>query len=408
MASQVSWGGDDSDLLAYGVFVRPGEAPRVGMRFNGDVIDLASFAATGRLAAIPDAEEVFRSPRLNEFMAVGPTAWSECLDAVQSAIDANDSDLSNSLVRQAEVDLQLPFEVRDFVDFYASKHHAAAAGALMRPGWEIPSHWPYVPLGYHSRAGSVVVAGDPLRRPCGQVRPGGVSDSPPVYAETQMLDFELELGFVIGTPSDGEPVPLGEALRHVFGVVLLNDWSARDIQSLESQPLGPFLGKAFATSIAPWVVPIDLLMDRRVPVTDQDPLPLPHLHDGSAANVFDISLTAALKTPEMSEPQVFCRTNAHNLYWSVEQQIAHLTSSGASLRTGDLLGTGTISGPEADSRACLFELTANGTDPLQLANGTTRTFLEDGDEVVLSGTGLGSMHSRILPANSPVLDGVRA
>ena len=399
----ISQDGSGAEPLAYGVFRQDGEAPRVGMRFDERVIDLARFAELSRLDGVPQASCVFRAPRLNDFMALGPSVWSACLAGVQAAIDANDNALWTSSVPVDEVVLLRPFEVMDFVDFYASKHHAQLAGQLLRPGSDIAPCWPYLPLAYHSRAGSIVVSGEPVRRPSGQYVPNGANTGgrPPVYAETQRLDFELELCFVIGTPSNGDPVKLANALRHVFGVVLLNDWSARDIQAFEGRPLGPFLSKAFATSIAPWVVPLELLMKLRVPAGPQDPAPLEHLMDDLGTHVFDIALEAALRAETMDVPDVVCQTNARYLYWSVEQQIVHLTSSGARLRTGDLLGSGTISGREVGSRACMLEITSNGANPLLLSDGTTRTYVEDGDEIVIRGHGLGTVRSQIVGAAMP-------
>jgi fumarylacetoacetase len=306
------------------------------------------------------------------------------------------------LVPFDELQMRMPFLVRDFVDFYACRPHAETAGNLFRPGSGLPLCWPYVPLGYHSRAGSVVVSGSPVRRPMGQYLLEGFDGSDPasapVYAETQRLDFELELGFVIGTPSDGSLVSPEDALDHIFGVVLLNDWSARDIQAFENQPLGPFLGKAFATSMGAWVVPLQSLMDRRVPATEQTPPPLDHLRGLSPPMVFDIDLTAAILVEGMDDPDIICRTNSRHLYWSAEQHVAHLTSGGVPLRTGDLLGTGTISGTDQDARGCMLELSNNGTRPIRLSDGSERTFINDGDEVIITADGLGSLRSRVTSA----------
>jgi fumarylacetoacetase len=272
-------------------------------------------------------------------------------------------------IPRAEVELHLPFEVADYVDFYSSLHHATNMGRLLRPDSEpLLPNWRWLPIGYHGRAGTVVVSGMDVRRPSGQR--GG-----PDFGPSTRLDIELELGFVIGRPSRlGEPVPVGRALEHVFGAVLINDWSARDIQAWEYQPLGPFLGKSFATSISATVTPLDLLT--RVPLPSQDPEPLDYLRTEPFG--FDIPLEVELNG------EVVSRTNARHLYWSVEQQIAHLTSNGASLRTGDLLATGTISGPDPGSEGSFFELWRG------------ERFLEDGDEVVLRGTGLGEVRGRVV------------
>jgi len=344
--------------MALGVFSPPGQPPRVGRLEGERVVDLS--AAGGSLLA---------RPSLNALMAAGPEAQAEA-----AGIDGPDFPL-------AEVTLHLPFAVADYVDFYSSLHHASNVGRIFRPENDdpLPPNWRHLPIGYHGRAGTVVPSGTPIARPQGQRGPGD-------FGPTQKLDVELELGFVIGRPSRlGEPVPVERALDHVFGVVLLNDWSARDIQAWEYQPLGPFLGKSFATSISHWVAPVATLP--RVSRAPQDPPPEPYLDEPAWA--FDLPLVLELNGTTVAA------TNASQLYWSVAQQIAHLTSGGASLRTGDLLGSGTISGPERDQRGCLLELSWNGAEPIELADGSTRTFLEDGDEVVLRGTGLGEVRGRV-------------
>jgi len=303
---------------------------------------------------------------LNALMAAGPGAWAEVLaieEAPELALD--------------DVEVHLPFAVADYVDFYSSLDHAVNVGRIFRPGAEpLLPNWRHLPVGYHGRAGTIVASGTEIARPSGQRRPPGADG--PDFGPSRALDVELELGFVIGRPSrPEEPVPVERALEHVFGVVLLNDWSARDVQAWEYQPLGPFLAKSFATSISAWVAPVGALEPYRVPGAPQEPEPLPYLREDPWG--YDIDLTLELRG------EVVSRTSARNLYWSVAQQIAHLTSNGAHLRTGDLLGSGTISGPERGSRGSLLELSWNGAEPLELADGTTRSFLEDGDEVVMSG-----------------------
>jgi fumarylacetoacetase len=344
-------------VSGYGIFSRPGEQPRVGFRRGDEVFDLSGLG------------DVFREPTLNAFMAQGQEAWAEA----RARVDEGEP------VSLAEVELHLPFEVADYVDFYSSLEHATNLGKLFRPGAEpLLPNWRHLPVGYHGRAGTIVVSGTPIRRPHGQSKPPDADE--PVFGPSRRLDIELELGFVIGTPSRiGEPVPVDRALEHVFGVVLVNDWSARDIQAWEYQPLGPFLGKSFATSISAWVTPLADLEPYRVPGAEQTPLPLEYLR--AEPFVYDIDLQVKLNG------EVVSRTSARNLYWSVEQQIAHATVNGASLRTGDLLATGTISGPDPDSRGSLIELYWN------------EKFLEDGDEVVLRGRAgdveLGDVSGRI-------------
>ncbi|HEU5212662.1 MAG TPA: fumarylacetoacetase [Gaiellaceae bacterium] len=374
------------DHLPYGVFSTADRPPRAGVLVDDRVLDLADTAESGLLDVDP---ALFAAPSLNAFMAAGRSVWHATRDALRDLLQED----VEGLVPLADARLHLPFEVADYVDFYSSRAHAENLGRLFRPGSDpLTPNWLHLPIGYHGRAGTVVVSGTPVRRPSGQVKPPGADA--PVFRPSARLDIELELGLVIGTGSNrGEPVPVDEALEHVFGVVLVNDWSARDLQAWEYVPLGPFLGKSFATSIAAWVTPLEGL--QRVAAPAQAPEPLPHLRAAKRA-VFDIELEVDLNGETIS------RTSAHNLYWTAEQQIAHLTSNGAALRTGDLLASGTISGDDPRSRGSLIELTWNGAEPLRLADGSTRTFLEDGDEVVLRGTtagfALGEVRGRIEPA----------
>jgi fumarylacetoacetase len=337
---------------------------------DGRVLDLATAAREGRL----ERPEVFAADTLNPLMALGPAFRSELTAAVREL------DLP-----EAAAEPGLPFEVADYVDFYSSRHHAENLGRMLRPGSEpLLPNWKRLPVGYHGRAGTVVPSGTPVSRPRGQL---GADE----FGPSRRLDIELEAGFVIGVPSRrGEPVPVERALDHVFGVVLVNDWSARDIQAWEYQPLGPFLGKSFATSVSDWVVPLDELADRRVAAEPQDPEPLPYLREEPWA--YDVALEIELNGATIA------RTSMRHLYWSISQQIAHLTVNGASLRTGDLLATGTISGPERTERGSLIELSWKGEEPIELPDGSTRTFLEDGDEVVLRGDGLAEVRGRIEPA----------
>jgi fumarylacetoacetase len=331
--------------VAYGLLAGGGLCARVDDR----VLDLSGVAVS-----------------LDELMARGPAEWTPPLEGPELGAP----------------DLAMPFAVADYVDFYSSLNHARNVGLMFRPDDEpLLPNWRQMPVGYHGRAGTVVPSGTAIGRPHGQLGEGE-------FGPTRALDIELELGFVIGVPSDG-PVPVERALDHVFGAVLLNDWSARDIQGWEYRPLGPFLGKSFATSIARWVVPLAELEPFRVELEPQDPQPLPYLREPAWA--YDIPLEIDLNGA------VIARTNARHLYWSIAQQIAHLTSNGATLRVGDLLGTGTISGPEREQRGSLLELSWAGQEPIELPDGATRTFLEDGDEVVLRGEPLGEVRGKIVP-----------
>jgi len=376
--------------LPYGVFRRAGEEPRVGARLGDGVLDLAELAADGPLDEDP---LLFFQPSLNAFMAAGREAWRRVREALQ-ALSAG-PDAEPATVSLDEVELLLPIAVRDYVDFFSSLEHARNAGRIFRPDAEpLSPNWRHLPVGYHGRSSTVLVSGSRVHRPSGQrLEPGADA---PVFGPSTRLDIELELGFLVGTPSElGEPVAVDRALEHLFGVVLLNDWSARDLQAWESRPLGPFLGKSFATSIAAWVTPLDAIRERRVDAPAQEPEPLPYLREQPWA--FDLDLEVELSGT------VVARTNARHLYWSAAQQLAHMTVNGASLSTGDLFGSGTISGPRREQRGSLLELSWNGAEPLALDDGTTRAFLEDGDEVVLRGSGgaavaLGEVRGRIEPA----------
>ena len=366
--------------VGFGVFSVGADAPRVGFRAGDAILDLAA-AGLGA---------VFEEASLNRFLALGRSAWEDTLARVDELVTGGAELLS---IEHAVS--YLPFEVADYVDFYSSLEHATNLGRLFRPDSEpLLPNWRHLPVGYHGRAGTVVVSGTPVVRPCGQRK--APTETGPSFGPSRRLDIELELGFVVGVGSSlGEPVPASAFRDHVFGVVLVNDWSARDIQAWEYQPLGPFLGKSFATSIGAWVTPLALLEDRFVSAPAQDPEPLPYLRvDGDWA--LDLDLTVELSGTTVST------TSARGLYWTMPQQLAHATVNGASIRTGDLFASGTISGSEPGSEGSLIELTWNGERPLELPDGTTRTFLEDGDEVVLRGRAgdveLAEVRGTILPA----------
>ncbi|MDQ3671566.1 MAG: fumarylacetoacetase [Actinomycetota bacterium] len=366
--------------VGFGVFSVDGDEPRVGFRAGHGILDLAAM----RLG--PE----FSEPSLNALLARGRAAWEGTVRRVASLIEGG-----QDVVPLEDATIHLPFEVADYVDFYSSLEHATNLGRLFRPDSEpLLPNWRHLPVGYHGRAGTVVISGTPIVRPCGQSK--GPDDPEPRFGPSRRLDIELELGFVVGVGSAlGTPVSASTFRDHVFGIALVNDWSARDIQAWEYQPLGPFLGKSFATSIAAWITPLALLEDRFVAPPEQDPEPLPYLRaPGDWA--LDIELEVELSGTVVS------RTNARDLYWTMPQQLAHATVNGASVRTGDLFASGTISGPGAGSQGSLIELTSNGAHPIRLGDGSTRTFLEDDDEVVLRGRAgnveLGEVRGRILPA----------
>ena len=387
--------GFGTDHLPYGVFSVAGDPPRVGVRHGDEVLDLS--AATGR----PE----FAAPSLNAFLGLGPEVWRETREQV-TALASSGGGPRHPL---DAVTLHLPFEVADYVDFYASLDHASNVGRIFRPDQEpLLPNWRHLPVGYHGRAGTVVPSGTPVVRPCGQRV--GSDGPPPVYGPSQRLDIEAELGFVVGVGSRlGGPVPYDAFADHVFGVVGLNDWSARDIQAWEYVPLGPFLGKSFATSVSCWVTPLAALEAAWTPVPGQEPRPLPHLlpADGGTPQGLAIDVEVELNGVVVSRPPYA------SMYWSPAQMLAHLTCNGASLRTGDLFASGTVSGPEWDQRGSLLELSWGGREPFgegQLDH--PRTFLEDGDQVVLrySAPGadggrvtLGEVAGRIEPARTPAL-----
>jgi fumarylacetoacetase len=374
--------------LPYGVFSVGGSAPRVGTRLGDAVVDLAVLLE----------DDVFAQPTLNAFMAQGHDRWV----AVRREITARlAGDVPDEAVHAlGDVTLHLPVAVADYVDFYASEHHAANLGRLFRPDNPDPlmPNWKHLPVGYHGRASSIVVSGTDVVRPCGQRK--GPGDPAPVFGPSVRLDIEAELGFVVGTGTAmGDRIPVGEAERHVFGVVLFNDWSARDIQAWEYVPLGPNLGKSFASTVSPWVVPLLALEEARVGTPVQDPEPLPYLAMERPWGL-DVELSVRWNGVEVSRPPY------REMYWSPAQMLAHLTVNGAPARTGDLFASGTISGPAKDTRGAFIELTWGGTEPVDVG-GEQRTFLEDGDEVVLTATapgaggtrlGFGEARGRILPA----------
>jgi fumarylacetoacetase len=385
--------GPAEPALPYGSFTtadRP-DRPRVGVAAGDRVLDLTAASAS----LLPEHAGLFADGTLDALLAAGPKAWARVRAAVTEWLVEQGGDRLRPglLVSRADARMRLPFAVADYVDFYASEHHAANLGRILRPGTDpLTPNWRHMPIGYHGRAGTVVVSGTPVTRPRGQLR---AADGSVAYLPSRRLDFEAELGFVVGTPSaPGRLVPLAEAGRHLFGVCLVNDWSARDIQAWEYVPLGPFLGKSFATSISPWVVPLAALADVRVPPPPRDPRPLPYLDDAGAEPPWglDIRLEVALNGHVVSRPPFAA------MYWTAAQQLAHLTANGASLRTGDLLASGTISGPGPDERGSLIELSWNGAEPLTLPDGTTRAFLHDGDEVTITADGydFGEVRGRVV------------
>jgi fumarylacetoacetase len=386
--------------LPYGVIRRAGEAPRVAVRIGDRALDLAELVDAGLLAVPGLSSSVARAPSLNCFLELGPVVWSATRARLIELLEA-DGDGGRevgalggrALAPLGEVEVLLPVAVGDYVDFYSSLEHAVNLGRIMRPGGEpLLPNWRHLPIAYHGRAGSIVLSGTDVRRPRGQRSPQAPSEVPSFGPERQ-LDFELELGFVTGAGPARTPIPARAAAEHIFGVLLVNDWSAREIQRWEAQPLGPFLGKSFATSIAAWVTPLEALAAHRVPGPDQDPPPLPYLRT-DAPWTFDIELEVAIVPAGASGEVTVTRTNARELYWNAAQQLAHATSGGAPLRAGDLFASGTISGAEPRSYGSLIELSWGGSRPLAL-DGAQRTFLEDGDTVIMRGVAAGDGRARL-------------
>ncbi len=387
----------DSDFpiqnLPFGVFKRreTNDAPRVGVAIGEMVLDLGALHAAGQFDGTPLAgKNVFARDCLNDFLALGRGAWSGTRNRVSLLLSEGNPALRDdaklrekALVSQRDAELLLPIRVGDYSDFYASINHASNVGSMFRdPANPLLPNWKHLPVGYHGRASSIVVSGVDVVRPGGQLKP---KEGAPVFAPSQEMDFELEMGFITGQGNKlGSPIPIREVPQHIFGMVLLNDWSARDIQRWEYQPLGPFLAKSFATSISPWVVSLDALEPFRVAGEKQDPPVLPYLQQDGDWH-FDIKLEVLLQTAQMSEPMRISNSNARNLYWSIVQMLAHQTSNGCNVGAGDICGTGTISGAAEDSRGCLLELCWHKTKPLQLPSGETRAYLEDGDTVIMRG-----------------------
>jgi fumarylacetoacetase len=375
--------GYDVDHLPYGVFATADGGARVGVRVGGFVLDVAPLASMQLL----DGAQLFRAGSLNPFLAAGAAAWSETRHWLTSllALEEHRDSVEPFLLPLEEVTLRLPFQVGDYVDFYASEHHATNVGRIFRPDGEaLQPNWRHLPVGYHGRSGTVVVSGTDVRRPCGQRRDGADI----VYGPTAQLDLEAEVGFVVGGAVSRSPVPPADLADRVLGVVLVNDWSARDVQRFETVPLGPFLGKSFATSVAAWVTPLAALDSARVPLPGQDPAPLPYLRVDEPAGL-DIDLQVWVNDTLVARPPYA------GTYWSPAQMLAHLTANGASLRPGDLFASGTVSGPAADQRGSLLELSWGGSQPFRLADGTTRTFLQDGDTVTLVAEARGALGGRL-------------
>jgi fumarylacetoacetase len=379
------------DHLPYGIFRAEGKEPRIGARLGDQVLDVR------KLVDAPDG--TLDGPTLNAFLRAGRDVWTSVREQLRKLVDEDGHERGQYPLD--EVELLNPLDPPDYVDFYSSIEHATNLGRMFRPDSDpLLPNWRWLPVGYHGRSASVVGSGTPVRRPRGQMPPGGEGESPS-FGPSRALDFELELGFVTGDgPQLGTPMPIDEWSDRVFGVTLVNDWSARDLQRWEYQPLGPFLSKSFATSVGLWITPLEAIEGGRVDPPAQDPEPLPYLRASEPA-AYDIELEVAL-TPQDGDETVISRTNARGLYWTMAQQLAHASVNGARIRAGDLYATGTISGPDRGSEGSMVELARAGSEPVKLDGGGERTFLSDGDTVTFRGrcgdVTLAEVAGTVLPA----------
>lgn len=383
--------------LPFGVFRKSEGLPgRVGIAIGDQILDLTACNSLGLFTGLAEtAALACESDNLNPVMAWGPEYWSALRKRVSELLREGSSEVdltTRCLVSMAEVELLLPAHIRDYTDFYASIHHATNVGSMFRPNEPLLPNYKYVPIGYHGRVSSIVISGTPVRRPSGQIKSGSVGS--PEMQPTSMLDYEMEVGCFVGPGNAmGEPIKISQAERHLFGVCLLNDWSARDIQSWEYQPLGPFLAKNFATSLSPWVITMEALAPFRTAISRSsvDPQPLPYLSykEDTQSGALNLTLQVFLYTRKMRDegvdPVKVSEGNFRDMYWTLAQMLAHHTSNGCNLQPGDLLGSGTVSGSDKSSRGCLLELTWRGSEPLELPTGESRKFLEDGDEVIMKG-----------------------
>lgn len=405
----------DSDFsihnLPYGIFSNTTDGRRrAGVAIGEQVLDLAVIEAAGLLSL--DGGPYFDQPTLNAFIDSGRDNWTQARKTIQMLL-SSDSDLRDNqelqkkaLFQQADVTMHLPVQVPGFTDFYSSKEHATNVGTMFRdPSNALLPNWTEMPVGYNGRASTVVVSGTDIVRPSGQLKPN--ADDRPIFSACQRLDFELETAFVVGKGNSiGQPIAVDEAFDHIFGMVLLNDWSARDIQKWEYVPLGPFNAKTFASQVSPWIVTMDALAPFKTPCPTQEPKPLAYLDEKATDNSFDINLSVELLPENSDSATVVCETNFKYMYWSMAQQLTHHTITGCKVEVGDMMGSGTISGPTPDSYGSMLEIAWNATKPVTLKDGATRSFIEDGDTVIMKGysekegirVGFGEVRGKVLPA----------
>lgn len=397
--------------IPFGVFLTRDDVITIGTRIGDYAIDLGALHQLGYFKGIPLTDDIFLQDTLNDFIADGRITWRLVRNRIAEIFDAKNDTLKNDrdhrdkiIFTMEEVEMQVPVDVGDYTDFYSSKEHATNVGSIFRdPDNALLPNWLHIPVGYHGRSSSIITSGTPVRRPKGQLRPKNAEH--PEYAPSKLLDFELEMAFITTDVNNlGDTIKLEEAEGYIFGMVLFNDWSARDIQAWEYVPLGPFLGKSFASTISPWIVTLDALEPFRTESPKQDPTPLPYLQQNGKKS-FDINLQAFIR-PENGKENKICQSNFKYMYWTMAQQLTHHTSNGCNVRAGDMLGSGTISGPTKGSYGSLLELTWRGQNPLELEDGSKRTFIADYDTVILRGycendqarIGFGDCSGKVLPA----------
>jgi len=406
----------DSDFpiqnIPFGVFLSRDDIITIGTRIGDHAIDLGALHQLGYFKGIPLTDDLFLQDTLNDFIADGRTTWRLIRNRIAELFDENNTTLKNNEAHQKtvifkmdEVEMQLPVDIGDYTDFYSSKEHATNVGIMFRgKDNALMPNWLHIPVGYHGRSSSIVVSGTPIRRPHGQTLPLG--ETQPVFGPSQRVDMELETAFITTAANIlGESIPIDEADEYIFGMVMFNDWSARDIQKWEYVPLGPFLGKSFASTISPWIVTMDALEPFRCESPKQEVTPLPYLQQKRTDNSYDIKLQAILET-ENGDKNLLSQSNFKYMYWTMAQQLAHHTVNGCNVRTGDMMGSGTLSGPTKDSYGSMLEITWAGKEPLTLKDGTKRVFFNDGDNVILHGycqnenvrIGFGECEGKILPA----------
>ena len=395
--SRISWISVDANSdfpiqnIPFGVFLTREDLITIGTRIGNTAIDLGALHQLGYFEGIPLTDDIFLQDTLNDFIADGRKTWRKVRNRIAEIFDANNEDLQsneghkqNVLFHIDEIEMLMPVDVGDYTDFYASKEHATNVGTMFRdPENALLPNWLHLPVGYHGRSSSIQVSGSPSIRPSGQTIPAGSEN--PVFGKSKLVDFELEMAFICSDANHlGESVSVSDAREEIFGMVLLNDWSARDIQKWEYVPLGPFLAKNFSSTVSPWIVTLDALKPFKTKAPEQNPAPLPYLTGKGARRTYDINLSVAIK-PENSKETIVSTSNFKYLYWSMNQMLAHHTVNGCNVRAGDMMGSGTISGPKPENYGSMLELTWKGSKPLKMADGSERKFINDGDTVILRG-----------------------